>query len=900
MKRLLSKKNLLGSAGLSLLELIVSMAILATVAIAIGGAMYVTSRSYSQNSAEINVQEEAQVASNLICDWLIDAQEVTPDDGNDTELVIKHWENGELVTVKVFRAGSELKYEAKNSSGTVIGSGVLANNVTGVSFSSKFKDNRNVRISIDFDINDRTYHSVTDSTSRNHDFIADVNGTDKSAPIIVFDIPPTRDADHFEVFLEPGQNVSQLAEYLFHATVYNYDANTTFTVTGPDGVVGSSATAGNTTVAIGNNGGTNVFPITSTTTDTAKSEGTYTFTATKPIYDPNTHALVDTLIDTKFVDVKIRRATECSFKDAPSSTGNNVEELTAAETGTHATVGAVYPTVYVYLGDQTYPRVAGATYDNYFVESSTVKFEYRLSDGTDAYTEYIDETKTVEVTSGQPSVKVVLKKSLPAGKDLYVVAVSTHQGDTSVSTSFGNIGATGDNKLRHTYGPTDNGVTGWNYYDSTNQGVTWDAFKITAPEANNTPDPFNFADLGICRNTPSFEMGHVKDSYLTWLRNYITRTTGKDPSDAQYGFKFYTCIQYEEISYDIVNNPSGSPLANGYYELKYGKYTLSADVSVVPGKTYYKPKDHDWDALPEYVLYKTSGWGDLCHHQNTQSWSHENGRCEGFFFELDKAYDINVEFYVYDNNNDYVYMSHSVGSIPAAVPHIYDPWNAYNCFTENAYDGTTVTYTDSNGNEVTERRVYNHDHSSQMSFYVYFDSVCLANNRLLSVHFYEWIGPVSLSSASDAQKADTNNWRDVTSSFNGKYQLFNCENPSQAAGVSTGSVRIPSGPGVSNPYYEYTIKGYNENYYAENVNDANCGANVEEIRIFSYTPFMANKDYRISFETSYPYVKTSDINYGSYGGDFNSATPGSSHITNKDYTISNTNANTGFIYVHGV
>ena len=73
----------IGTAGLTLVELIISMAILAVVGIAVGGAMYVSSRSYTRGASEVNVQEEAQVASNLICDWIIDATSVNPDLIND-------------------------------------------------------------------------------------------------------------------------------------------------------------------------------------------------------------------------------------------------------------------------------------------------------------------------------------------------------------------------------------------------------------------------------------------------------------------------------------------------------------------------------------------------------------------------------------------------------------------------------------------------------------------------------------------------------------------------------------------------------------------------------------------------------------------------------------------------
>lgn len=59
--------------GLSLVELIVAIAIMAIVGLAIGGFMVTGTRSYASSSAEVNLQYEAQLVSNQINDLLIDS-----------------------------------------------------------------------------------------------------------------------------------------------------------------------------------------------------------------------------------------------------------------------------------------------------------------------------------------------------------------------------------------------------------------------------------------------------------------------------------------------------------------------------------------------------------------------------------------------------------------------------------------------------------------------------------------------------------------------------------------------------------------------------------------------------------------------------------------------------------
>jgi len=742
MKRLLSKKNLLGSAGLSLIELIISMAILAVVAIAVGGAMYVTSRSYSQNSAEINVQEEAQVASNLICDWLIDAQEVTPEDasaGVSTTLEIKHWENGDLVTVNVFRSGSDLKYEAKNSSGAVIGSGILASNVTGVKFTSDFKNSRNVRIAVDFDVNNRTYHSVTDSTSRNHDFIADAAGVNNSRPIITFDIPPTRGADNFDVFLEPGQNATNGASFTFNATVYNYDpSNTTFTVTDSNGTDVTCTFVDN---------GTNVFPITCTTSNKAKDEDTYTFTATKTVTDP-VSGTVSYLVDTKTVKVNIRRANECKFNIG----GTHVEELGTSNvvSGTHGLSGATYQAVSVGLGSQTYPRVPGADYDKDFVDASNVTYYYRFSDGTDA-SAYVN---AVEVTSGSPSVQVTLAQNLT--RDLYVVAVSTHQGDMPNDPASYKCGTTGNNKLRN----APYNVTDFSYYDAVGKDKTWDVFKIAATTPSS--EPFIIDGGGFRRGTEAFRLGKMNDDFITTLANKLkTLYPGFDPNNASTdgNLSYWTTLYYREVNKDASGN------------------------------------------ITSYGAWQTYVVGECDHFQNIGDYEMvKMVKDEASVFALNKDYQVKLQLDVWDSNLGHVVdvgiNTCSSGTFPAVVGSVLN--TRPDRVTSNNYIFESNAYSQNNPYVFA---------GSEKIFYTYFTGF---DPKTIKIGVTYQVGTPQYDSENNITGY---NWSDYTTEtatekFDVDTNAFE-EDPFNVGGsASVTKVKLADGTA-------YTIRNYNENLYPD-------------------------------------------------------------------------------------
>ena len=69
------ERKIRDNRGLSLIELIVSLAIASIVVLAIGTLMSVGTRSYYSTSAETELQKESQIALNQINDLLIKAQE---------------------------------------------------------------------------------------------------------------------------------------------------------------------------------------------------------------------------------------------------------------------------------------------------------------------------------------------------------------------------------------------------------------------------------------------------------------------------------------------------------------------------------------------------------------------------------------------------------------------------------------------------------------------------------------------------------------------------------------------------------------------------------------------------------------------------------------------------------
>ena len=77
--KIVKKSGKLNNKGITLVELLCALAILSLIGTAVVGLVVVSTQSYQRSVMEIEVQQEAQFATNLIGDLVKDAKEVTWD-----------------------------------------------------------------------------------------------------------------------------------------------------------------------------------------------------------------------------------------------------------------------------------------------------------------------------------------------------------------------------------------------------------------------------------------------------------------------------------------------------------------------------------------------------------------------------------------------------------------------------------------------------------------------------------------------------------------------------------------------------------------------------------------------------------------------------------------------------
>ena len=576
--KLLRKKGILGSAGLTLVELLISMAILAVVGTAIGGAMYVSSRSYTRGSSEVNVQEEAQVSANLICDWLIDATAVTVNPAG-TVMTITHPENGDEVEITVKTVGKNLEYSARNITTGATNNGILASYVEGATFTSTFDVDRNVKIAMDFKVNERTYHAVTDSTSRNHDFISTGGGTSGGNPIIGFNIPPV--AGQYYVVLEPGQNDTHGAAFEFEATIYNPDpnpANNNLSI--------SSSGPMDSNLTLTRVGTTNKWTVHAVSDDNARNDKTFTFTATKTLSDGTV------LTDTKDVIVLIRRDTKCEF---------SVSEATPA-TGDKGKAGTAYNAVTLDLGITHPVRIsAGAAYDSGsfgYKDPSVVQYFYRYSDGSDASS----AVTATEVTSGDAlSVQVTLNTELT--RDLYVIAVAPHSGKLTASGANFNTSCAPANKVTSISGSdfTYTGVPAAN-------AAYWDYFKI---EKGSSGGGIPGVGAGFQRGSHAFRLGKLNDEAYNAVNAFMAANGGPTRFKHVVSFRYKKTTDSSWSSKVILSVRNGTNNANDW--------TIWGTEGT-QGREYLTDMfdcDSAYDIYVQYDLIDTNTWSSVLQYHNS-------------------------------------------------------------------------------------------------------------------------------------------------------------------------------------------------------------------------------------------------------------------------------------------
>lgn len=172
--------------GFTMVELICSVAIFSIIMTGVGSAMVISAKSYQRGNVELDLQQQAQVASNLLTNLIIDSDNVVQASGNT--LIVEKVESGVTVTYTVFLDGNELKYSTNVDP---VG-GVLAENIAGFTISRV--EGQNVDFHLKVEEAGRNYESDYHVTPRNE---VSSGGTTLSGTVSLF--------VENELVLEPGQ-----------------------------------------------------------------------------------------------------------------------------------------------------------------------------------------------------------------------------------------------------------------------------------------------------------------------------------------------------------------------------------------------------------------------------------------------------------------------------------------------------------------------------------------------------------------------------------------------------------------------------------------------------------------------------------------------------------------------
>lgn len=384
----LFKKIRKNNKGLSLVELVCAVAIFGVATTAIGSAMVVSAQSYSRGTYELDVQQEAQITTNLIGNLLVDSVDASFDDTTDAlnpVLVI----DGENVTCKITfdSLNGILNYEEEDSEGNK-SEGILAENVTNFAVDlSKYDDNKSAKVTLQIEKNSRIYDASYSTTSRNA--TAENVGVNKEAVIQM----------ESEVVLEPGQSYT-FDIYLGGMSIAEAGGLVKSGLTGTD--VGSSTLVWN---------GTN--SVTLFVADDAYGEMYFNIETGGYKKDDAGNNTTDKL-DTHTVTVKVRRV-------------NNISAIHTLVSGTDYLNGAVYRVDATAIGTNLSKKL-GKSYDMDYINPNYLDISFSMKDSSGnalPVNDYINVQATQENVDA-PYAQFSLKQDMPIGSAIYVTFDSKH------------------------------------------------------------------------------------------------------------------------------------------------------------------------------------------------------------------------------------------------------------------------------------------------------------------------------------------------------------------------------------------------------------------------------------------------------------------------------------------
>lgn len=361
--------------GFTLVELICTIAIFSIVITGVGSAMVISARSYRNGNVELDLQQQAQITSNLLTNLIIDADRVV--DASGSTLTVEKIESGATVTYTVYLDGDQIVYQKDGSTPQT-----LAEHVTGFAVSNA-AGNDNVDFTLQFAEGGRTYESDYHVTPRNGVTAggASMSGT---AGIYVEN----------KLILEPGQT---------------YDLNVRITGTSIQGfsiqnLTGSTDTTG-TAVSVVD---TRTARITVGTGETGTgSNASFRF---RVVADDGSAAPQD-------VEVLVRRVNAVSVNGYKTS-------------GSVNKAGAVYKITANLVGTNL-EKEPGAWYDVDYVNPYTAAWSYAYTEDNGSGVTSLNFNDHFEVIEqgfdgNSPYIMIRLKNNITEGRKLVVTCTALH------------------------------------------------------------------------------------------------------------------------------------------------------------------------------------------------------------------------------------------------------------------------------------------------------------------------------------------------------------------------------------------------------------------------------------------------------------------------------------------
>lgn len=380
--------------GFTLVELICSIALFSIIMTSVGSALVISARSYQRGNVEVGLQQQAQIASNLLTNLIIDSDKVVQ--ASDGKLEVEKVESGVIVTYTVFLDGGELKYYTSVDPTER----TLAENIT--EFVINRAEGENVDFSLTVETGGRSYASNYHVTPRNG---VSSGGTVLSGTISLF-------AEN-ELVLEPGQT---------------YDLNVRISGTTDTGFTVDSSTDGDI-----NSSETKILIAGETDPDTnppsTVPESCIRIKVGRTETDSFHFRVISDADSTvsRRVTVHIRRINDISVNGYKISGGGNCSA--GAEYKVSAVLTGTYPPDYL-------QKQPGAWYDVDYVDPYTNKWEFEFTDDSGNkqkwhledgdVNEYIKITGDGTDAGNIPYVTFKLKRDMTAGCSFKVTGTALH------------------------------------------------------------------------------------------------------------------------------------------------------------------------------------------------------------------------------------------------------------------------------------------------------------------------------------------------------------------------------------------------------------------------------------------------------------------------------------------